>query len=34
MNNIVTFGKSGKFKQDVIALGDAAMVVELYLKGI
>lgn len=34
MDNRVTFSKGGKFKQDIIALGAAAMVVEFYLKGV
>ena len=34
MDNRVTFSKGGKFQEEVIALGAAAMVVEVYLKSI
>jgi len=34
MNNGVVFSKGGKFKEDVIALGAAAMIIESYLKSV
>lgn len=34
MDNKVVFSKGGRFQQDVIALGAAAMVMEFYLKSI
>jgi predicted NBD/HSP70 family sugar kinase len=34
MDNRTTFSKGGRFKQDVIALGAIAMVIEFYLKNI
>jgi predicted NBD/HSP70 family sugar kinase/predicted transcriptional regulator len=34
MDNRVIFSKGGKFQEDVIALGAAAMAMEVYLKGI
>ena len=34
MDNNVIFSKGGKFKEDVIALGSAAMIMEVYLKNI